>query len=1308
MIKFGISLFISVAVLVSFQTKAAVQEKLTIIELLTNLNNGNPKKEIQAIRIIGQNPYQELLQQVIFKLESELNKILLPPPQGSNVDVLLACLDAIANLGNQPVLGDITRLRNFAKQYTYPTLTGRSDMVILNKLDGGFVGAYSKSSLRQKNLPSLYQHVLETDGLAVAEQVKTLLVPNPSNIPIINGGVRSGVPVMDPQVENGYKRDLEDIPKIKAFLESRIKGQPEVIETFLALEMRNHVYAGQRTAPEPIVLMGLKGSGKDTSFETYTDAINGFKKGSYDEHMFSLPIMKSDADLWSVIGSATGYLGSKGISPFIRWLVNHAAGRYLVIEATTEEPAHIIEDPEWVPGTVSPGKFSPEQGVLFANEFHNWSKEIKDTFLKVALEKGYFQINNPGNGVGRLFVPVTIGFATNEGTALLTSRELNGERFGPPLTFEQMMEKWNEVHNDIPRLRSELGRTAGAVNSRASVQHPPGTSEEFSNRLPDRAFCLMRPLSVEDLKDIVRVKFEDWREKLQKAKSGYNIDIQWTNELVDFVQSYEYEAEDNARPISNKIINLVERTILDAIKEKSIVKSQTKQTIKLDIQKNTDKSYNLVVGGSVSLNLAIKQTASQREPVPPTDEQLEKVFDFSKRVKKRVFGIDAIADDIGQAILINQEGRNGVIAEKDAVLPARVFFFLGPSSTGKTELAKAIARELFGNESAMKTFNFGEVRTVQDLQVKILGLRDGLGNPIPSDFMKEYDRANGRIIFNLDELANAPREVLKALYDILREPVVRTFADGKPRVMSQVLIIGTGNASEEWYAKIPRDIPRVEQLAAMEEVYKHAMRDPDYRRGFLEQFFSEALLNRVGEKNIFFFAPLGFKAIRQLAQLKLDLVLNMFKPKPGYRDWDIKFLNRDEYQKAVDVVETEGFVLREQGASIDRFLKQDFYEALRNTLLRGLVPAGKKVALYQIGQTEGNIKDGTTGEVLYGVLVEGESVPLTFKLKRIDVTKHAEISMAEQVFTAFHEAGHELVRHVLFPGKYETEMLSIIPGVGLINNEWIRYLGVVSYNDLQYTSVTREVAIRQIAALEAGFVAQTLVSKGARHDAGKGNDLERGTAFAERAVLVWGLSKAWGVTSVPSGQDIHAYIASLSQERRELFERERDKMLDEGRSLAKTLLLANYDKVFIPLGIEVAEKGILYTDDLKKFYEEHKEDIYIEGEGTIATQFKNTSWTSLLARISPYIYRNVNRDADLLPGLEVPTVVDPAVLLAAKKANQLATIPAQEKLPVWEDTAIFKTGLHNVPAQVETVAEQTGKSVTRQPSSPTSCNALLK
>jgi len=88
------------------------------------------------------------------------------------------------------------------------------------------------------------------------------------------------------------------------------------------------------------------------------------------------------------------------------------------------------------------------------------------------------------------------------------------------------------------------------------------------------------------------------------------------------------------------------------------------------------------------------------------------------------------------------------------------------TSTGKTEFARALAAELLGDESQLITFDFSQIQTMHDFQTKILGSRDARGNPIKSDFMKAYDRSNGKMVVAFDELANVrDQALLTALYD---------------------------------------------------------------------------------------------------------------------------------------------------------------------------------------------------------------------------------------------------------------------------------------------------------------------------------------------------------------------------------------------------------------------------------------------------------------------------------------------------------------------------------------------------------------
>ena len=89
------------------------------------------------------------------------------------------------------------------------------------------------------------------------------------------------------------------------------------------------------------------------------------------------------------------------------------------------------------------------------------------------------------------------------------------------------------------------------------------------------------------------------------------------------------------------------------------------------------------------------------------------------------------------------------------------------------------------------------------------------------------------MLFVFDEISNAPLDVLKALYDIFREPVVTTFSDGKDRIMSNVTMVLTGNVGEEVYEGLPKDLPDWQRMKAMQNIYQRLQSSPELQRQIL-------------------------------------------------------------------------------------------------------------------------------------------------------------------------------------------------------------------------------------------------------------------------------------------------------------------------------------------------------------------------------------------------------------------------------------------------------------------------------------------
>lgn len=979
----------------------------------------------------------------------------------------------------------------------------------------------------------------------------------------------------------------ERLNRMEAWMEKYYIGQPEVIQAFMDLEWRVALYGKNRTKPDAIYMIGLPGTGKDTGAEVFTDALHGYK-GAHRKHMFRVPTMKGKEDIWQLLGSATGFIGSEAFPPFLAFLVQHSGGRYKIEEKANprgEKTFYVVENPEYR-GEVLEDYYAPETGVVFINEFHNWSRQLKDDVVKQALEKGLFTINNPNGGLSEIYVPIRFVIASNEGIGLVTSRESNGERHGKQLNYEKILSKWERIHENKPALKNEILATNGRRNNAPRDGGSPGVSEELLNRIPDRFILLMRPHSPENLQHIAELGLRDIAERLSEGGMLGKVTLSWTDNVTKTIQEYDYLPEENARPVAARLGTMVEDPLIDAIKEGKISGGEGNLDIDLDIRVNEDGTRSLVINAKGSgkrsrteIEQPIRYTFKDRPIAPISDARIDELSRLEDEMKAVVFGIDPILERLAQRIVsIENETAGG------GSRPVNVMMLTGLSSTGKTETAKQLSQKLTGEDDELITFDFSQIQTLHDFKVKILGLKDSEGNAIPSEFMKHYDRSNGRLIVAFDELANVrDPDLLKSLYDFFREPVVSTFADGKPRKMGGVTVIITGNAGQELYTQVPSNLPLEVQMRAWAEIYKKTANDPALQRKVLEKYYPEPLINRIGINNIFFVPPHTYKSLRELAQLKLGLALKRISDTKSRRGWDVLFADVAEYKKFIDTVIEEGFTLRAQGAAIDSFIRDDFEEPLKYLLLRFKVPSGSKVVLKYRTKTP-NDDEEKPGYVYYDVFVEGQSEPIEYKIRRPFVDAPLIENETEQILTAYHEVGHSLVRQALWEDTYEPYSISIIPGVAMIANEWVFYEGLARNAQLKKLSYTRDWLIREIAILAAGETAERLASRGQNHTAGKANDIARATRLARMAILKAGLAEEWGIHAIPQGMDDAEYVASLSDAQKQKLEGLVEEIIKEGRELAQRVIEANFKNIMIPLATRLAEEGYMDKQALVEFY----------------------------------------------------------------------------------------------------------------------------
>lgn len=1164
-----------------------------------------------ALEKVGKDPvYKQVAQALILRAESEII-------HGSSPEVLTVLIGFLGDYLPEPYAAEIDRLH---KKY-FEINRSAAHPGVLRELHGASVKARANFARIISDSRALAQYNAEKlEALEKEESVRR----------------NTKVPV---------ESIAATLRRFRTSLEKEIKGQPEVIDMLVDIR-RKDLILGRDTDTEVLWLMGLPGTGKDTAAKAYVNAIWG-SPTAWQEHMFHIGAISDEFAYTRLVGSGPGYVNSDSIPPLIQFLVNHSCGRYK-LEQAGRDAFRVVENSNWrQEDTLN----CPQNAVVYFDEFHDWAYKYKNLFAKKALDgNSYFIIANPNGGLDKIYVPVTIIIGSNDGIELISSREKNGQRFGPPMSYEQMMERYQRIGNNVQTLKNAILSNNGEANNRVSGD-APGNSKEILDRV--ERIVLMRPLAPEHLREIVDMQIGQFLAKLQKGIFK-DVKFTWSSNLLALIQEYDYEAENNARPMREKVDRLIQKPLLELIEEGEI--SPVASNIEVDIQKNNDGTYQLVAKvDRREVSRLIKATEVKRARQPISDERLQELAQLGAKLNERVIGQKGTLEEVARAIFLSEEGRQGITTISDAKEPARVFMFLGWTSTGKTETSKALAEVLLGSRDAAHVFAFTPATNEHDIRAKILGITDSRGNCIPSEFMKVYDRNSGRAIIVFDEIANVrDKGLLNMLYDTLREPVVTTFCDGQPRIMSNITILITGNAGQEVLQELPANLPSVIRRAGMKEAHNMLMKDINLRRAVYEKYFSPAFLARVGDNRIFNYAPLDYLAAAELFQLKIKGALKDLKPKEGRRGWEISFASEAMYRQIIDAFEREGFEVREQGASIDRFVNETFKGALRELLLKELVPNGSKVTIEFVGIEKEESFDPHASKANKVVLavnsVKGRHV---IKLNGQQVTHPVHGTKEEVISTAFHEAGHALVTKTYFEGYFEPEYIKILPGVAHIVDRWVYYAGLASSQDKIKPQFSLEYVLREIAILMGGAVAEDLIMKGGISTAGKSNDIMRATQLAEKAILQLGLVEKWGSRVGDKSQ--------LSEADRQLLAQLTNDLLKDGTELARRAIMANTE-TFLELGNTLARKGLVNAEGLRDIWQktrvktEDREDIVAAAE---ANKHLYPSET-----VDPKTRGLKTEFNDKLHILPISEVVDLEAELEKERTREISKLVIDKEIPI--------------------------------------------
>lgn len=293
-----------------------------------------------------------------------------------------------------------------------------------------------------------------------------------------------------------------------------------------------------------------------------------------------------------------------------------------------------------------------------------------------------------------------------------------------------------------------------------------------------------------------------------------------------------------------------------------------------------------------------------------TEEETQKLLNLETNLHKRIIGQDEAVESVSRAIRRNRAGLRSTKRPPS-------FIFVGPTGVGKTELAKALSSEMFGNEDSIIRVDMSEYME-SNSTAKLIGAPPGYVGYDDAGQLTEKVKRQPYSIVLFDEIEKAHSDVFNILLQVLDDGRL-TDAQGNTVSFENTIIIMTSNAGS------------TENLNSIGFGSASQQRKEKIQSA-LEQNFRPEFLNRIDE--IIVFDSLNSEQLLKIVDLMLNDTQNVLNDK------NIKMFVSDEAKK---YLLEKGTNIKYGARPLRRTIERYVEDVLSDMILRNELKNGQKI-----------------------------------------------------------------------------------------------------------------------------------------------------------------------------------------------------------------------------------------------------------------------------------------------------------------------------------------------------------------------------